>query len=420
MSFAQGGLANAWGAGVYRFTPRELECFPFGPGELDPFYDELTKHVGISGVNDDLACFFGEDPDLLPPLRLSSFAAELLQAYQRRKHFFHQRGIFIGYPRLAVLTREYNGRAAYGYDSLEFFRPLNPAIYNPVFTLNELIRSGQVQYRKGYLVEGYRESDGVVMVSATELATGAREIFHARTLLLAAGSLNTAKLVLSSNGDFQTRLPILDNRMSCLPLFRLRRIGAPLDGHESTMGQLNVLCRDPDSGETLQATLYGAAGPLRSDVMFQFPLTITASLTWNKYLAPAMGVLLLFYPGKHRTGNYIKLDASGALEVKYPAERTNAAESALLGAFRKIGYLGSPRLCLRPPMGAGIHYAGSLPMKAAPGLYETYPNGRLSGSKAVYVVDGACFPTLPAKNLSFTMMANALRIATGVRRILES
>src|ERR1700733_11925805 len=28
MSFAAGGLANAWGAGVYRFTSRDLEGFP--------------------------------------------------------------------------------------------------------------------------------------------------------------------------------------------------------------------------------------------------------------------------------------------------------------------------------------------------------------------------------------------------------
>jgi choline dehydrogenase-like flavoprotein len=46
--------------------------------------------------------------------------------------------------------------------------------------------------------------------------------------------------------------------------------------------------------------------------------------------------------------------------------------------------------------------------------YETHPNGRLHGMKNVYVADGSVFPALPAKNLSFTIMANAMRVAAGL------
>jgi choline dehydrogenase-like flavoprotein len=137
MSFAQGGLANAWGAGVYRFTHKDLEEFPIGPEDLTPYYDELTAHIGVSGANDGLAEFFGNEPNLLPPLRLSRFAGEVLQKYNARREGFNRQGIFIGYPRLAVLTQPHNGRPAYQYDNLEFFKPYNPAIYNPVFTLND-------------------------------------------------------------------------------------------------------------------------------------------------------------------------------------------------------------------------------------------------------------------------------------------
>ena len=47
--------------------------------------------------------------------------------------------------------------------------------------------------------------------------------------------------------------------------------------------------------------------------------------------------------------------------------------------------------------------------------YETNRNGLLNGTKAVYVGDAAGFPRLPAKNLTFTIMANALRIGRAVR-----
>src|SRR5688572_24982194 len=45
LSLAKGGLANGWGAGVYRFTDRDLAGFPFDAGALRPFYDELTSYI---------------------------------------------------------------------------------------------------------------------------------------------------------------------------------------------------------------------------------------------------------------------------------------------------------------------------------------------------------------------------------------
>ncbi|MCX6623923.1 MAG: hypothetical protein NTY38_23245 [Acidobacteria bacterium] len=81
MSFAQGGLANAWGAGVYRFTAEDLRGFPVTAAELAPFYDELTGHIGVGGGNDDLAGYFGGNEALQSPLRLSALAGELLARY---------------------------------------------------------------------------------------------------------------------------------------------------------------------------------------------------------------------------------------------------------------------------------------------------------------------------------------------------
>ncbi len=39
------------------------------------------------------------------------------------------------------------------------------------------------------------------------------------------------------------------------------------------------------------------------------------------------------------------------------------------------------------------------------------PNGRSHAFENLWVVDGSTFPFLPAKNLTFTLMANAARIA---------
>jgi choline dehydrogenase-like flavoprotein len=68
-------------------------------------------------------------------------------------------------------------------------------------------------------------------------------------------------------------------------------------------------------------------------------------------------------------------------------------------------------LIYKPETGHAIHYAGTLPMRARPGRYECYADGRLTGAQRVYVADSASFSDLPAKNMSFGMMSAAMRVA---------
>jgi choline dehydrogenase-like flavoprotein len=419
MSFAQGGLANAWGAGVYRFNERDLDGFPISTEDLEPFYEELTAHIGICGKTDDLEPYFGNGNGLLPPMRLSKFAADLLERYAANASYFHRRNIYVGYPRLAVLTENHRNRRSYRYHAMEFYNPLDPAVYNPAYTLNELIQGQLIQYKTPYLAIRFKERDEHVEVVARDLDRCVEERFSARTLLIAAGTLNTTKLVLQSNDDAQSKLPILDNQISCVPLFRWDRIGAPLEIDQSSLGQLNIIYEGPPRYETLQATLFGSIGPLRSDILFDLPFSLSANLALTKYIAPAMGVLMVFYPGRLAQSNYIKLNQKRELEVSYHGESLGHVEKRMLKAFRKIGYFGAASLCKYPPMGSGVHYAGTLPMKDRPEKYQTDKDGRLFDTRRVYIADGACFPALPAKNLTFTIMANAMRIAKRIRGTLD-
>jgi len=84
------------------------------------------------------------------------------------------------------------------------------------------------------------------------------------------------------------------------------------------------------------------------------------------------------------------------LYIHYTHSVDSTVEKKLIQAFRRVGYLSATRLSKYPTPGASVHYAGTLPM----------PH--------VYVIDGAVFPALPAKNLSFTIMANAMRVAANL------
>lgn len=411
MSFALGGLANAWGAGVYRFNAGDLAGFPLAPADLAPAYDELTRHLGISGATDDLTPDFGDTRDLLPPMRLNRGPALVYRGYRKHRNWFHQRGLRIGQPRLAVLTLPHDGRPAYDYRNLEFFTPNEASIYSPGLTVRRLVAAGALQYRGGVLATRFEETADGVVVHARDLASDSQVTFAARRLVLAAGCLNSAKLALASAGAIGRKLPLLDNLVSYLPLFHPALVGLRTERRCFGMGGLNLIYKGPLSPEPIQATMYDLSGPLRSDILMDFPLAPRDALAGSRFLTQAMCLVQFFYPDDPHPENAVALANNGELRLTYAPRTLGVIERHALWTFLRLGWLGLPLLCRFPPAGSSYHYAGSLPMRARPGPFETDPSGRLSGTRGVFVADAAAFSRLPSKNLTFTAMANAFRIS---------
>jgi choline dehydrogenase-like flavoprotein len=418
-SFAVGGLANAWGAGLYRFNDYDLAGFPIGAADLEPYYDAITAKVGINGCDDDLSRFFGPARGLQAPLKLDRIGRNFLYRYEQRRQRLNRQGLYVGRPRLAVLTQEHDGRTSYGYDALDFFRARNPSVYTPAFTLREMVTRREIAYEAGVLVERYAETEGGVAVIGRDCQNGDSRIFRAKQVILAGGALNTAKIVLQSNDDFETKLPLLENNVSYLPLLDLRLVGAALEREFYPGATLNAVYSGEISPTPIQMTLYGTTGTLRSDFLLEFPLSARGNIVAAKYLVPALVVVQLFYPDASAPTNYLRLRESGALEVSYQSKQMGKIEAQLLKLFRQMGYWGLSRFCKYLTPGNSFHYAGALPMQAVPaGRYQTDKNGLLFGTRNVYIADAANFTALPSKNHSFTMMANAMRIAAHVLRSL--
>ena len=219
--------------------------------------------------------------------------------------------------------------------------------------------------------------------------------------------------------DCVTRLPVCDNPIAVFPLVHWHAIGRALETREGATAQLNVIVEA--AGRTLQGSVYGSGGALRSDLIANFPLPLQSGVDFARVVAPALTLLMLFYPeGTASFEHYLQLLPSGALRAEYRlVARCTARRRRLCKDLRRLGVLCLPQLIQHPAHGGGIHYAGTLPMSLEPGPYQTHPDGRLAGSRHVYSCDGAVFPALPAKNLTYTLMALSLRTATRLREELS-
>src|SRR4030095_7963701 len=91
--------------------------------------------------------------------------------------------------------------------------------------------------------------------------------------------------------------------------------------------------------------------------------------------------------------------------------RLKRAVRTVKKALWKLSCIVPPGMMHIRPMGASVHYDGTIPMseehrpRTASKYCESHDFDNL------FFVDGTTFPSLPAKNLTFTLMANAIRVA---------
>jgi choline dehydrogenase-like flavoprotein len=410
-SFALGGLGNAWGAGLYRFVDADLAGFPIRAADLDPYADALTGEIGIGGAGDDLSPYFGASEGLLPPLRLSRNAAQVHEAYKRKRQRLRDAGVALGRPRVAALSRPHDGRSACDYSNTEFWQE-QPYLYTPAMTLRKLIAAGQVEYQPGWLVESYGEGAEGVTVRARAADGDEVRVFQGDVLLLAAGAIGTTKIVLRSAADTTTRLRLLENPAVQIPFVIPTAIGRKLDTHTFGLTQLNLVWTNAPGGYLAQGSILEITSPMRAEFFGRFPLSARANLALVRAMLPAMLVMQLFFPAAAQGPAEISVRGDGVVRIE---GRPNAIDlrslNPLLGPLRALGLWTHPMLIYKPETGHAIHYAGTLPMRERPGRYECYASGRLAGAQRVYVADSASFSDLPAKNMSFGMMSAAMRVA---------
>ncbi len=160
--------------------------------------------------------------------------------------------------------------------------------------------------------------------------------------------------------------------------------------------------------------------PLGFPIISALPFDLRTSLAIFRRIRAGLGVVNLWLPDSRRPGNVVRLgrDADGVSRLVldyadhgHDHEPLRLAIAATRQALNRLGCVAPGRMVQPLPRGSSVHYAGTLPMGERDVEHTTRRDGSVRGFEGLYAVDGAGFPWLPAKNLTFTLMANATRIA---------
>ncbi len=420
-SLAAGGLSNAWGCGVARLSKAEMSAYPFSAADIEGSYRAVAQRMGVSGGQaDELSEYFGLDEYSQPPIRMDALHTDLYDRYKKHRLALGKNGFRLGRSRVAVLSRDLNGRKA--CDLLEncLWGCHRRAMYSAFDELPALQRHGNFHYESGFVVEGIARNENGWLVEGQRGSQERRSV-SARKVMLAAGTLATTRLALQTLKLHQP-IPLLSCPTAAFLLWLPRLTGFQRTGAFG-LGQLSYAV-DIKDGISAFGSTFATTGIMVSEFVRHLPMS-------RRYGIDLLGVLLssclvgnVFLPG-HLTLAKAALAANGSLTVsgsysdQVPCLMVEVGKK-LRKAYFRMGAVLMPMSFTVGMPGGDIHYAGTLPMRIAPELGETDTFGELHGAEGMYVVDAACLPELSEKSHTLTIMANADRIAHYVANTMKS
>lgn len=428
LSFAQGGLAEAWTAGSYSFNDHDLTDFPFGYEDIQPFYNEIADRIGMVGEEDDLARFFPMHRGLQSPLKLDEHSQTILMKYGSSKDYLNKAlRCYIGRSRIAVLSNDRNGRKKCAYLGRCIWGCPIKAFYTPSITLEQCKQFPEFDYVSGVYATHFKFDNkrNISAVFAEEIKNGNALEFKADRFVLAAGTLATGKIYLESiyrnTGEIIKLTGLMDNRQVLVPFLNLKMIGRNYDPNTYQYHQLAIGFENDDPRKYIHGQITTLKTALIHPIVQSMPANFPTSLFLFKNIRAALGVINIMFPDHRREENFLTLqkdkkEGRSKLVINYSPKKDEKKKldktiKKVKKALRKLDCIIPPGMIHVRPMGASVHYAGTIPMSTSNSLHTSNSFCQSNEFKNLYFADGTTYPFLPSKNLTFTLMANAARVA---------
>ena len=425
-SFAQGGLAQAWTGGAYPYNNKDIENFPFDYKELEPYYDEVCQRIGIIGTTDDLSRYYPLHKNLLAPLVFDEHSQLLKDRYQeKREKLIQKHGIYLGRSRVAVLTADQGERKACDYSGRCIWGCPTDSLYIPSLTLDQCRGFSNFEYIPNRRVSHfkYNNNNQITGVVAYESGQPGPIEYGVENLVLAAGTLSSSKIYLDSiyrqTGEILQLHGLMDNRQVLVPFITLDMLGKNYNPNSYQYHQL-AIGFEMEDGDYIHGQVTTLKTALMQPVLQFMPLDWKTAAFLGRNLHAAMGVINVNYSDTRREGNIVSIkpgpNDNPILQIRYspPAGEKKKISTSLKRIkkfFSTLGAIVPPGQAHIRPMGASVHYSGTLPMSKESKPRTLSPNCKSHDFENLYIVDGTSLPLLPSKNLTFTLMANAARVA---------
>ena len=434
-----GGRTLVWGRQSYRLSNLDFQAashdgygedWPISYADLEPFYDEVERYVGISGAHERHPVL--PDGQFLPPMAMT--CGERLLRARAKKHF--GRTVTIG--RTAILTRNHNGRAACHYcGPCERGCVTFSYFSSPFTTVADALKTGNCTLLTNAIVSH------VKMDPKTNRARGVTYIdrhtrktydISSRVVILCAQALESTRVLFNSRTREHPNG--LGNSSGLLGKYLMDHAVGGAAGGELTGIDFRKSASDPNRrngiyvirfrnlrGEPKHPRFirgYGFQGG--SSPGFNFEAEGFGAIYKRAVKGGIYGIRLsAFGESLPRLDNYCEIDPHLKDAWGIPALRVHMShgsneqammEDAAVSAAEMLEAAGARNIILNSQLamaGMAIHEVGTARMGHDPRKSVLTPENQTHDIANLFVTDGACFVSSACQNPTLTMMALTAR-----------
>jgi hypothetical protein len=288
-------------------------------------------------------------------------------------------------------------------------------VFNPALKILEWQKQGKINLISNALVESFEEKNQGVTLNYKFLNEGSFSQINTEKVVLCAGAIGSARIVANSYKLYNENFELLDNPGVTFPMLLKKVIGREALNNDFIPTFQNTICF-AENGIEYICNLIDIRHIPDSVLLNEIPLPASFLPFFREYILSSLVAGYLFLPSSSWQGGQVRFSEDQPAEVTAPKgfDYSNV-QRPLLEFFGNLGII-SPKFMWKPQrFGKGIHYAGTLKYEDAGAKFKSVDkNGKLNGTSSVFVADGSVFRYLPAKNFSYTLVANALKIAEGL------
>lgn len=421
-SLGYGGLGIGWGLQCWEYSDAEIKAAGMDPRTISKAYEVVAGRIGISGTKDEASHYtLGKLKTFQPSPAMDRNHEMIYQRYSAKRANWNDRGYYLGRTPLALITKPLKGRKPYAYKDMDYYSDNDRSAWRPWITVDWLRTKKNFAYQGGLLVTEFVEKEDYTEVLCLSVPEHKEKRFRCKKLVLGAGTLSSARIVLRSLGTPGQRLPLLCNPYTYIPCVQPKLFGKAAEPKKLGFAQLSLFFdKTKRNFDTSVASLYSYQSLMMFRTIRQLPLNFADGRRVLQYIMSGIVIMGVHHPDEQSEAKYVELVAhkksptNDALKAEYAlskqeAKRLAKREKGFVKQLRRAGTFALKRI--DPGFGASIHYAGTIPYSKTEKPFTLAPSGRLHQTKSVFVADSSGFTYLPAKGLTFSLMANAHVVA---------
>jgi len=420
-SVGRGGYSTVWGAASLPVADCDIKDWPLTRQDLEPYYREILNWMPVSGGDGTIETAYPSFTERLGRLPLDRQSEKLLADLKKSESKHNPSKFVYGEARLAVDPGRCDpcGMCLSGCP--------RQAIYDTSETLNQLVDGKAVVYRPRQVVHSVNETPAGVEIIVEDLESQSRQTLTFDAAFIGAGALGTARLLLNSKRLFNESLTLRQSSKFLIPILRAK--GVPSPWAENALALSRVFIEFKVQGFA-DNWFHVQVSSMNQMMLEALNLAPDQSRSWKRFLAsPVLNRLMVAWCGIHSDHSaQISVSLSPPDTASEPPtliSRAKETEKSVLAGKRAARTLFrnglshgtlflSPMSRLSAP-GTGYHCGGSFPHRHKKvSTFETDLLGRPFDWENIYVIGGSVLPSIPATTIAFTIMVNALRIATQV------